>query len=172
MFMTLSPIYTRDFLLCLEHYVCLESSWYQDLFGTEISCFLNISPELWVLSSPCTTWYHWIYIVSYIVSSLFTYLIWKFPVYSLYMLVILKLLTVAVHVLSNRLCYRFNRCNRCKRCYTVTGVTLWSRIPSTRWSRLLLPITWNITDKDYLVLQKVKRYVTLIMKHNCPCMTL
>ena len=63
--MTLSLIYIRDFLFCLEHYAWLGSSGFQDLFGTKISWLLNISTELCVLSSPCTTWYPWIDIVSY-----------------------------------------------------------------------------------------------------------
>ena len=64
--MTLSLIYIRDFLFCLEHYAWLGSSGFQDLFGTEISWLLNISPELWVLSSPCTFWYPRIHIASYV----------------------------------------------------------------------------------------------------------
>ena len=32
---------------------------------TEISWLLNISPEVWVVSSPGTTWYPWIHIVLY-----------------------------------------------------------------------------------------------------------
>ena len=63
--MTLSLIYVRDFLFCLENYSWLGSSWSQDLLGTKISWLPNISPELWVLSSPCTTWNPWIHIVSY-----------------------------------------------------------------------------------------------------------
>ena len=63
-FMTLS-LHIRHFLFCPEHYAWLGSSVFQDLFGTKISWLINISPELWVLSSPCTTWYPWIHIVSY-----------------------------------------------------------------------------------------------------------
>ena len=61
-FMTLSLIYIKEiFCFILNIMYLLGSRGFQDLFGTNISCLLNISPEHWVLSSPGTTCYPWIY---------------------------------------------------------------------------------------------------------------
>ena len=61
---SISNLY-KIFLFCLEHSAWLVSDGFQDLFGTKVSWLLSISPELWVLPSPGTTWYHWCHNVSY-----------------------------------------------------------------------------------------------------------
>ena len=48
------------------HYASLGSSGIQDSFGTKISWLLNISPELWLFSSPCTVWYPWFHTFSHV----------------------------------------------------------------------------------------------------------
>ena len=57
-FKTLSLIHTRIFWL-LKRHACLGSSGIQDLFSTKISWWLNISLDLTLSSSSCTTWYPW-----------------------------------------------------------------------------------------------------------------
>ena len=56
-------LYMRFFVLSWTLFMAVEQwlsgfVWHQNL--------LNMSPELWVFSSPGTTWYSWIHIVSYI----------------------------------------------------------------------------------------------------------